>query len=164
MNKNEDWLDTKGTIINNRSLKGKFCDRPFTTIEPQHEGRVFLCCPTWLPKTIGNLLEQDFDEIWNSELSQKIRKSILNGTFEYCDQHQCPLIARDELHDINNFHKPPWDSLCNQYIQNNETEIEFPTFFNFCYDISCNLQCPRCRTRNYNYTEGYEYELIIQIH
>lgn len=162
--KETEWLDKKGSINTDRPLDSKFCERPFTNIEVQNKGQVYLCCPDWLPTAVGNLLEQDLDTIWNSEGAQDIRRSILDGTFEYCDQHQCPLISRDEIYDKKNFSKPPWDGLCNQYINNNETELESPTFFNFCYDISCNLQCPSCRTRNYNYAKGYEYEQIIQIH
>lgn len=146
------------------SLKGKFCDRPFTTIEPQEKGDVYLCCQHWLPVTIGNLFEQDLDEIWNSQAAQRIRRSILDGTFEYCDRQKCPLIVRDELPDKDNFHPPPWDRLCVQYIQDEQTEIEHPTFYNLCYDFSCNLQCPSCREKKIVHSEGFEYEQILQIH
>ena len=52
----------------------RFCADPWTKFLIDLDGTVSLCCSG--PTQIGNLLEQDFDEIWNSEAAQKLRARI----------------------------------------------------------------------------------------
>jgi hypothetical protein len=63
-----------------------FCSKPFESFEiTQINGRggVYLCCPSWLDTPIGNLRFQSVEEIWNGERAQDIRRSILDGSFDY---------------------------------------------------------------------------------
>ena len=63
---------------------------PYLYFEIMPEGDVYTCCPAWLPKPIGNILKQDKDQIWNSKSAQQIRKSVTEGSFEFCDKSVCP--------------------------------------------------------------------------
>src|SRR5689334_20702121 len=62
-----------------------FCSKPFTWFEVSGwsapKGDVYLCCPTWLDTSIGNLQDQSVEEIWNGEPAQAIRRSILDGSY-----------------------------------------------------------------------------------
>src|SRR5690349_32657 len=74
-----------------------FCSKPFSWFEVTRgatatEGEVYVCCPSWLPKTIGNLLPSSVAEVWNSEAAVDIRKSILDGSFKYCKEEHCPYL------------------------------------------------------------------------
>jgi radical SAM protein with 4Fe4S-binding SPASM domain len=77
--------------------EGVFCRKPFEHFEISPGGDVYLCCPGWLPKSIGNVNSEKWNEIWNSTAAQEIRESIHDGTFRHCNTHLCPLIASNAL-------------------------------------------------------------------
>lgn len=52
----------------------RFCADPWTKLMIDNDGRTALCCGG--PTVIGNLLEQDFDEMWNGEAAQKLRATV----------------------------------------------------------------------------------------
>ena len=75
-----------------RSKQSYTCSRPFQWCEVHPDGSVFLCCPAWLKRPIGNLLQQPIEKIWNGAVAQEIRKSILNGSFHNCSKKRCPYL------------------------------------------------------------------------
>jgi len=126
-----------------------FCSKPFTWFEVsrgKEEGDVFLCCPSWLDVSVANLNEQSVEEAWNGPVAQDIRRSILEGTFEYCNAQRCPF-----LHDASGpvqYVDQVTDSLMQEVIRNGLTVLPFgPRDVNCSYDRSCNLWCPSCRTQ-----------------
>ena len=60
-------------------LKKYICIQPFQHVEFFQE-ELTLCCPTWLDTKIRfNKKDGEYDyDVWNSELIQNIRKSILD--------------------------------------------------------------------------------------
>lgn len=52
------------------------------------DGRVRIC--GWTDGTIGNLIEQDLDEIWKGEKAEIQRDAIRNGSFAFCRKTSCP--------------------------------------------------------------------------
>src|SRR2546423_13300825 len=80
-------------------LSDKFCPMPFTHFSTGFRGSVFACtCPAWVPFPIGNVVEaESADAIWNSEVVQEIRRSILDGDFGYCSRTQCSFITARKL-------------------------------------------------------------------
>ena len=52
-----------------------FCHLPFNKVKVNPRGEVTMCC--YQRGTLGNLLEQDFHEIWGSSLAREIRESTL---------------------------------------------------------------------------------------
>ncbi len=130
-------------------FKGYFCPPPFERFEPG-DGITRLCCGGYMHISAGNPYEQDFDEIWNSDIALAVRESILSGSYEYCNKMLCPKLQNFDLiksEDIND-----------EYLQNiiRTKDVKFPT----CYprivflqtDIRCNLKCPSCRS-GYRQTE-----------
>lgn len=133
-------------------LKTHICTIPFMHMEV-HQNRSYLCCPSWLPHPIFHK-ERELKEIWNDELAQKIRKSILDGTYEYCSKEFCPSLNTLVNSDIipSNFIKKEqlpykydnWE-ISNYTIENSTIIEQTPGEINFTFDKSCNLKCPSCR-------------------
>ncbi len=120
----------------------------------------FVCCPSWAPQSIrvdvnGNeswLPVNETDDVmrnWTSKPAQDIRKSVLDGTYKYCDHKICPRL--NEL--INTGRKPYLFREIDEFreVYNIHTEEDIinyktpPEEILFGFDRSCNLRCPSCR-------------------
>jgi len=121
------------------------CTNPFEWFEIHPDGRVFLCCPAWLKVPAGNLLETSVDGIWNGEAARQLRRSILDGSFGRCNRKRCPRLPAgaapvrplDEVEDAE----------VREAIRAKRTVLDYgPKKLNLCYDRSCNLACPSCRS------------------
>lgn len=130
-----------GTVLNKSDY---ICVVPFKYTEV-FDNKQFLCCPGWLKEDIyetDNLLEN-----FNSIKAQNIRKSILDGSYKYCDSIQCPHLSNLENNKLNT------DTL----IPKNQVNLkDYPLVssirrLNMCFDRSCNLKCPSCRLDFINY-------------
>ena len=154
--------ESENTLNKDKDLKGKFCSKPFDFFEAQDlgEGKVFVCCPTWLNVSVGKLTEQSVEEAFNSKVNQEIRKSILDGSFKYCNHKLCPVIQNDTLHNSDAILDPRYRKI----IDTNQISGLTPIQYNLCYDPSCNLSCPSCRVNKVYITEGpiYERKILIQ--
>jgi hypothetical protein len=125
-----------------------FCSKPFQWFEVfqgNEIGDIYLCCPTWLNKIVGNLQHQTVAEIWNGEKAQEIRRSIQDGSFRYCDRKTCPYLQTEtgpvqRVEDIT-------DQDLKDAIEGDLTILPYgPRAINCSYDRSCNLSCPSCRS------------------
>jgi wyosine [tRNA(Phe)-imidazoG37] synthetase (radical SAM superfamily) len=120
------------------------CATPFGYTEV-FDDKQFLCCPGWLKEDIyeTNNIKDNF----NSKKSQEIRKSILDGSYKYCDENQCPhLSALKQDKFIDRRFVPKTAQSLERY-----KPISTIGMVNFCFDRSCNLQCPSCRNELINY-------------
>ena len=124
-----------------------FCSKPFEWFEvSQFDGRgaVYLCCPLWLEKPVGNLRYQSVEEIWNSEKAQEIRRSILDGSFKYCNRSRCAYLQSvsgpvEKVEDVK------YENL-KEVIEKKLTVLPYGPKKIICtYDQSCNISCPSCR-------------------
>jgi organic radical activating enzyme len=119
------------------------CSIPFHYTEV-FDKRQFLCCPSWLSVDIwdGKSIQSSF----SSDKAKEVRESILDGSYRYCDEKQCPYLS-----GLKN------DVFSNQFLEKNEDNInllknkELIETINFCFDRSCNFQCPSCRNELINY-------------
>jgi MoaA/NifB/PqqE/SkfB family radical SAM enzyme len=126
-----------------------FCAKPFRWFEVsgwyEPKGDVFMCCPTWLETPIGNIQCQSVEEIWNGEKAREIRRSILDGSFGFCNRSRCPYLQTisgpvEKINDVK-------DEELMTVIEDGLTILPFgPREINCSYDKSCNLSCPSCRT------------------
>lgn len=168
----------KGTIKTQKDMKGKYCLQPFTNVDIHSNCGVRCCSESWMPDWIGDLTDKTLNEIWNSETTQKIRESILDGSYQFCDWHQCPFYSNDEyyLFTKEELENPellsgvrkdrvekhmPWI----RYILEGKTRVDIPPAnYNLAYDETCNLKCPSCRDHSRVYVQGEEYEKRLAIH
>lgn len=140
-------------------LKKFVCEMPFIYTDIQWSTQ-FICCPSWAPKNIR--VDEDGDETdfpvnetddvmrnWTSYPVRKIRNSVLDGSYKYCDHKICP-----RLNELINTGRKPYlfkeiDEFRNEY--NIHTELDVKNFKTppeeilFGFDRSCNLKCPSCR-------------------
>jgi sulfatase maturation enzyme AslB (radical SAM superfamily) len=128
------------------------------------KGEVFLCCPSWLDKPIGNLQHQSVEEIWNGAQAQEIRRSVLNGSLEYCNRSRCPFLQTvsgpvEDVTDVEDIEDRDLRAAVKMglaILPHGPREI-------ICsYDKSCNLSCPSCRTEVITESENEQRILEIQ--
>ncbi len=137
----------------NRPPEGNLiCTHPFEWFEIHPDGRVFTCCPAWLKTPIGNLLTDPIDTLWNSPVAHAIRKTVLNGSFQYCNRKRCPRLASGRPPVMTAGEVP--DPETARAIRKKLGTLPYgPKILNLCFDHSCNLACPSCR-RQINVASG----------
>jgi len=110
----------------------------------QPKGDVYLCCPSWLDKVVGNIQLQTVEEVWNGRPAQELRRSILDGSFRYCDGGRCPFLQT--LSGPVTRVDAVTDPDLREAIDKQMLELPYgPKEVNCSYDRSCNLSCPSCR-------------------
>ena len=85
------------------SKSNYICAVPFQAIE-LHDKKRFLCCASWLTKFLPE--EVPIDEAWKSTEADDIRDSILDGSYKYCDDKQCPFLNEAAKPTTNGKLKP----------------------------------------------------------
>lgn len=111
-------------------------------IQIQTNGQIRLCgCGSWMPITVGNILTTPLADILASPLAQSIRQSIINGTYEYCNEKVCGVIQNNGLNTIDTV--PPNI----QPLLEDASQFQMPYEISLHGDLTCNLSCPSCRTQ-----------------
>lgn len=120
------------------------CATPFGYTEV-FDDKQFLCCPGWLDVDIYET--KSIKSNFNSDKAKEVRQSILDGSYKFCNENQCPhLSALKEGKFIDGRFVPKTKE--NLKFFKIESEINM---VNFCFDRSCNLECPSCRSELINY-------------
>jgi len=123
-------------------IKNK-CPRPFDTVLIDKQGSCYACeCTAWLPQSIGNLQIKSLDEIIGSDTHQHLQSSITDGTYRYCNEHQCSYIKLGAV------------------LHGQTDRIQH---LRLAIDDSCNLRCPSCRKGMIFHKEGSAYNLGIRL-
>lgn len=134
----------------NKDYTGQVCLEPFNTVSVGPDGEVRMCgCAGWMPTSIGNIYETPLDELLASELAQRIRQSVRDGTYQYCNEKTCGILINKELSSVKEIAqsisecglKPAGWEL---YVD--ETRPKTPVTYFIAGDLVCNLSCPSCRT------------------
>ncbi|GFH89689.1 hypothetical protein IMSAGC002_00934 [Lachnospiraceae bacterium] len=100
-------------------------------------GEVHLCCPHMVYNIpCGNLIENTWEECWNSSIAKIMRLSLINKTFCFCDKTQCMV-----LHEENKVEYKEEDYLSDFRIQ----ALSIPKELVLAFEDSCNLACTSCR-------------------
>src|SRR5262249_14318779 len=115
---------------------------PFERFDIGPSGDVLVCCGHWLPTSIGNFMTQPIDAIVNSERARKIRASVTDGSYKYCNHLECGAMAQGSL--------PTRDELLHPRTRDAVARADFHLDgvdeVMFAFDQTCNLSCPSCRT------------------
>lgn len=130
-------------------LKKYVCKNPFTYLDVQDNSQ-WVCCPSWCPTNIrvddnnDPLLQHDYDnenllQNWTGSQADKIRRSVLDGSYSYCDHKICPSLSQ-----LINTGVPPNNFIAKEEF-NEELAESLPEEILFGFDRSCNLKCPSCR-------------------
>ncbi len=130
-------------VDHGNKFESYFCSKPFEFAHIGHTGNLYQCSPQVKSEASGNLFEQDFKEVWNSEKAKKIRASILDGSFKYCSELTCSLLRKKELPRIKDIINPYHKVIIEQGITN---LVKAPDTIEMSHDRSCNLACSSCRS------------------
>ncbi len=102
-----------------------YCSKPFEEFEIDVDGNCYCCCRWWNNAyCLGNIFEQSFDEIWNGNAAQRLRESILDGSYKYCNTNICLKSFNDNI--------------------NYSLITDYPTEISLCYDYTCTAKCVFC--------------------
>jgi Iron-sulfur cluster-binding domain len=126
----------------NGYLKQFVCPLPFEHFEISPSGDVLVCCGHWLPTSIGNFLKDPIDGILNSAKAQKIRESMTDGSYKYCNHLDCGTMIQGTLPTVDELERPR----TRQAAAERNYRMEGVDYLTFGFDQTCNLSCPSCRT------------------
>lgn len=129
----------------NAEEKQLICVRPFDWYEIAWNKKVYPCCSGWVSQSLGDALEQTPQEIWFGENAKKVRQSVHDGSFKYCNKNFCPFIA-DAVDPVFWVSKSEVEHY-QRMIDDPEQYLTLPKVLNCGYDSSCNLACPSCRSK-----------------
>lgn len=119
-----------------------FCGRPFENIRIEWDGSIRVCC--YIKEPLGNVFQDDIEDIWNSGCAKKIRDSILDQSYKYCDKKFCHIAAR--TNNVVRGNGIPGDSEIDSDMKKTISSCQ-PKRFEFAHDHSCNIYCTSCRKR-----------------
>jgi len=129
-------------VFASKSLTGKYCLSPFVMVEVEVNGNIRLCgCGAWQPITVGNLFQNSLKDILSSEKASAVRQSIIDGTYHFCNEKMCGVIANDELNTIDTV--PPEV----KKLLADSSKFQMPNYISIQGDEVCNLSCPSCRPK-----------------
>jgi Iron-sulfur cluster-binding domain len=126
----------------NLYLKQFVCPLPFEHFEISPSGEVLVCCGHWLPTSIGNFMKGPIDGILNSAKAQKIRESMTDGSYKYCNHLDCGAMIQGTLPTAKELDNPA----TRQAVADADYRMKGVDFLTFGFDQTCNLSCPSCRT------------------
>ncbi|OGW81894.1 MAG: hypothetical protein A3G33_05290 [Omnitrophica bacterium RIFCSPLOWO2_12_FULL_44_17] len=133
-------------VISDFELQKRFCSRPFERFISNVDSHVYVCCPSWLPRPIGNINTQSWEEIWDSESAQEIRRSVIDGDYKYCSRLLCPRIQDGSLPEKKDIKEP----FFREILDNRKVLLaSYPREYVLGHDLSCNYACPSCRTKKF---------------
>lgn len=121
-------------------LKEYVCTNPFRRLDILNEN-IFTCCWAWNNFVVGKT--SDLKNVLESDAINKVRQSVLNGSYSYCNKNECPhlikLIRNGEISSSVFIKK---EDVNENDLLNKDRKLELRPGI----DYSCNLSCPSCRT------------------
>lgn len=141
-------MNTKIVYFKEKNLQNTYCLDPFMGVSISPAGDVSLCsCQMWHPTTIGNLKDSSLNEMLASDLAHKIRNSIRNGSYEYCDESRCALMNNNLLLSADELDRSDSTAKCPSTFDlvMDPSLIPTPRYIYISGDFTCNLSCPSCR-------------------
>lgn len=112
------------------------CNTMFNTYEIESSGEVSCCCTTFVNERIGNLVYQNFNEIWYSNFHKILCLSVANKTYSFCKKDMCPVLMEKKKYEYKNDFKETAP-----YRRIKDT----PSVILISIDPTCNLFCESCR-------------------
>jgi Iron-sulfur cluster-binding domain len=126
----------------NGYLKRFVCPVPFERFDIGPNGDVLVCCGHWLPTVIGNFLKEPVESVLNSGKAKKIRESMVDGSYKYCNHLECALMTRNALPSREQLDSPR----ARAALDSGDYNVNGVDRVLFALDQTCNLSCPSCRT------------------
>lgn len=109
----------------------KICRTPFSMLISTPDGETYPCCGEFTNYSFGNLYKQPLEEILNGKRIREFRRSILDGSYKYCNRKMCSGFIPDQFVDIS------------------KIDEKYPKEVNLSFDTTCNVRCIMCRDKNW---------------
>ncbi|MBR4619314.1 MAG: radical SAM protein [Bacilli bacterium] len=132
-------------MIYTDSVDNVRCEFPFKYVQLQKRGYNYCCCDGWTKRDIGNSFFRGNKGVWNSNLAQLHRLSIINKTYIFCLPNQCPFMKAKAKKTSSRFYDLEKRSI--------------PEVVCVAFDSSCNLKCPSCRKDYFN-AQGFSFRYL----
>ncbi len=78
---------------------------------------------------LGNLRDNTMKELYNNEAARKFRQTLIDGTYDFCNEENCPYMANNTLES--------------QLIEIDKIP-DYPEEISLAYDRRCNYACTCC--------------------
>lgn len=134
------FVDLKASDLLRRTMYDKCqysvtCDTMFNTYEIESTGATCCCCTTFVMERLGNLIYQNFEDIWFSNIHKVLCLSAANKTYTFCKKDMCPvLMIKERKEYVNNLQEVHYKKFG-----------EMPKVMLLSIDSGCNLYCESCR-------------------
>jgi len=124
----------------------RFCMLPWTHLHSWPDGRVLPCCMAPMNEILGNLKDQSFEQIWNSEKLRKMRLSMLEDK----PTKECTRCYSMENSGLNTTRTWANEAFENHFDKVGTTledgtveKINLP-YIDFRFSNLCNFKCRTC--------------------
>jgi hypothetical protein len=87
-------------------------------------------------------MKDPIDAVLNSARAMKIRESVTDGTYKYCNHLECGSMAQDTLPTRDQLSRPR----TRDAVARGDFHRDGIDELMFAFDQTCNLSCPSCRT------------------
>ena len=125
-------------------MNNKLCPYPFSRMEIPLEPFI-PCCQSWLKEDYFKI--EAGGDPWNGPAALALRKSIQEGTYQYCHLDRChtSLIPKEEFssYEVPDFPMTP--AIRSAAIEGIQILADGPQALTLMGDPRCNLACPSCR-------------------
>ena len=112
-----------------KNIDTRPCKKPFECLEIHRNGNCFTCCPDFIKGkiSVGNIKEQDFNDVWNGKILNDLRQRVLKGDYSLCNRDICCIYEPYSDGEFpSDYEKGPKD-------------------LKISYDFECNYKCITCR-------------------
>ena len=124
----------------------RFCMLPWTHLHSWPDGRVLPCCMAPMGEILGNLKDQSFEQIWNSEKLKKMRVAMINDK----PTKECTRCYSMEASGLNTTRTWANEAFENHFDKIGTTQedgtvekINLP-YIDFRFSNLCNFKCRTC--------------------
>ena len=124
----------------------RFCMLPWTHLHSWPDGRVLPCCMAPMGEILGNLKDESFEQIWNSEKLKKMRVAMINDK----PTKECTRCYSMEASGLNTTRTWANEAFENHFDKIGTTQedgtvekINLP-YIDFRFSNLCNFKCRTC--------------------
>ena len=124
-----------------------YCPLPWSHLHISAKGDVLPCCIGNWDLPLGNINEQSFDEIWQGDKINKMRKALIDDK-KVPECSTCYLKEKDSgfslRHDnINNFHEVSKEMVLSTN-EDGSAPLAKPVYWDIRFSNICNMRCRMC--------------------
>ncbi|WP_164848323.1 twitch domain-containing radical SAM protein [Halobacteriovorax sp. HLS] len=124
----------------------KFCILPFVQLEIQPNGNIFVCCHSNTPEILGNLHEENLEEIWNGPKVKAFQDKFLSGKYDQISHcKDCFYYEQHNMESWRTKENKNWAKYLEEINSGKEVKLKFPKSLSIRISNLCNFSCRSCK-------------------